>query len=249
MQSIRKLFDEVWLEIIKVIFVNAMLNAVIFFFVFYLVLALFDVGVMWAVYVSVAYFVYSTFRQVRSVQLHMIESSNPGLREILRTANDNMDQDNLMVRAMFRELMERMKEVSGGSFLDVRKVVVKLGLIIGMSVSVVLLAGYQVDLGIFGSPAGWFDGWGVQGMGPEAELIEDPLAARIGREDAQIQFTPNLNKIDFNKVEDVAEERRPAETFFYDDDIEGTADAPSNQKAIREAELASEYSQEVKKLG
>lgn len=251
MRSIRKLFDEVWKEIIKVVFINAMLNAVIFFFILHLMLSLFSINVMWSVYASIAYFVFSTYRQIKKIRLHTIEENNPELREILQTANDNMDKDNLMVRAMFRDLMARMKDVSSGSFLDAKKLVFKLSIITSLSIAIVLLATLHVNLGIFDNPFAWMENMLNAQENPEnVDLpIEDPLAARIGKENTQITFTPHLNKIDFNKVEDVREERRASETFFYEDDIEGTADAPSNQKAIREAALASEYSQEVKKLG
>ncbi|RME52572.1 hypothetical protein D6783_04285 [Candidatus Woesearchaeota archaeon] len=239
------------MEIIKVVFVNAMLNTVIFFFVIHLVFSLFSIRALWSIYAATAYFVYTTYKQVRKVRLHVIEEKNPQVREILRTANDNMDEDNLMVRAMFRDLMERMKTVSGGSFLEARVVVVKILIITFLSVAIVLLASFRVDLGLFDNPFDAVFAWWQQGgnqTGQVSEELEDPLAARIGKVDTEIVFTPHLNKINFNEVEDPDEVKKKAENFFYDEGVEAVADAPSNQKAIREAALASEYSQKVKEL-
>lgn len=254
MRSIRKLFDEVWLEVMKVIFINAMLNTIILFFIVHLAFSLFDLPLLWSVYVAIAYFVYVSIKLVRRVQLERIERLNPELREILRTANDNMDKDNLMVRAMFRELMLRMSNVSSGSFLDKKHLIIKVIAITCLSMLLATLATFHIDLAIFGSPIVWAQRAWEERFGADDEQtaedpgFEDPLAAQIGNRDVAIDFNPSLNKINFNKVSDPDETARPSESFFYDEDVEGVADAPSNQKAIREAELASQYSQEVKQI-
>ncbi|QGA80690.1 DUF7502 family protein [Candidatus Nanohalobium constans] len=65
----------------------------------------------------------------RKYRLEIYEEENPQLREILRTARDNLDSQNVVSQAMFDDLMQRARSVTSESIIPGAEIIKKIVLI------------------------------------------------------------------------------------------------------------------------
>ncbi|MFB6207944.1 MAG: hypothetical protein ABEJ69_01195, partial [Candidatus Nanohaloarchaea archaeon] len=66
-------------------------------------------------------------------RLEIYEEENPQLREVLRTARDNIDQQNVVSQALFDEVVSRARSVSSESIIPSKKIIQKILLVGGLS--------------------------------------------------------------------------------------------------------------------
>lgn len=69
----------------------------------------------------------------RKYRLEIYEEENPQLREILRTARDNLDNQNVVSQAMFDDLMERARSVTSESIIPSGEIIKKIFVIGALS--------------------------------------------------------------------------------------------------------------------
>jgi hypothetical protein len=124
--SYTSVFRELQYEIWKVAFLSAFLNGALAFFASNVVLTFLRERPIYSLVPAIIVFVWSFVRTVRKYTLKRIEQDNPEVAEILRTAHDNSSGDNLMVHALFMDLMQKMETVSAGAFLSSTKLFASL---------------------------------------------------------------------------------------------------------------------------
>lgn len=215
-RPINTLFDEVKYELLKILLLSVFLEAAIVFLGTYLVLSLFSMPLWYSGVVAALYFGSRFLYKSRGFDLKRIEERNPHLKEMLRTANDNKNVDSLMSHALFSEVINKMRRVSSGTFLSMEMILRRLAAIVILSVVLVGLAFFNIDIAQFDNPlegpmnrAGDFFR-SVTGADPEPEAIDlsdsslygDHRMATLGDEDLQLQINPSLNQIDFSNVQD-----------------------------------------------
>lgn len=64
--------------------------------------------------------------RARNYRLEVYEEENPELQEILRTARDNLDTQNIVSQAMFDELLDRSRSVASDSIIPSRSIIQKI---------------------------------------------------------------------------------------------------------------------------
>jgi hypothetical protein len=150
MNNIKKIFQEVNREILKVIVLNNFLDTVMFFFVFYFLISFINIDIIYAVmiplFASLIYFIVSFFIKVRKAKIKDLEKANPEISEILRTAHDNIDSDSVMSKALFHEVEEKMRKVSTGGMLDSKKVMTRVMSAIFIVFVTIFLSTVTVDI-------------------------------------------------------------------------------------------------------
>ena len=146
MSDYAKVFWELKYEVWKVSFLNAFLDGALAFFVVNILFTLARVSVLYSLIPAAIVFIVSFFLATRKYTLRRIEEGNPEVAEILRTAHDNSSKDELMVHALFLELIQKMETVTAGVFIDGRKTTLKLLIIALLAFAPLLLTQYTPHL-------------------------------------------------------------------------------------------------------
>jgi hypothetical protein len=229
---IKNMFNEVQYELVKIILLNVFLSTVIFFLIADLVALIFGMPIWYVIAFAFAYFAIMMTIELRKITVHSVEEKNPDLHEILRTAKDNMHEDSLMAHALFSDVLERMKRVSSGSFLDFRKLMTRISIIFVLSIVLVSLAFFNVNIQKFDNPlerpmsylGRLFGNDQVQASANQAgnDVFGDPSMATLGNKQLTATINPSLNNPDFNNVDPAAPSSDPL------GDLGGEGDAGFN---------------------
>jgi hypothetical protein len=209
---ISRLFLELKLEIIKVAVFRAFLNTVIVFLALALLANFFSVKIIYALVLALIFFAINTYLNYASVTLKSIEEQNPEVREMLRTAKDNMQGDNIMVKALHQELLQKAKHISSGNLFSYRNLVVKFVIIAALAFGMIFTATMNVN---FKSINPSFDALRFKNTkttdSPPVDLTDVTLedasdlygeerVAKLGNEILNLNINPSLSEIDLNKV-------------------------------------------------
>ncbi|HLD04681.1 MAG TPA: hypothetical protein VJG90_03090 [Candidatus Nanoarchaeia archaeon] len=155
MKTVRSLFREVKIEIYKVCFLYSFLNAAIAFLVLQLILSFFQVGIIFPIIISILTFIASMIHYVDKIGFKHIEEGNPQIKEMLRTANDNVDQSsNILVQALFLELAQKMRTVSTGPLLQSNRLFTRIIIISILTFLIVFISSMGVFLDFSNLPFG-----------------------------------------------------------------------------------------------
>ncbi len=221
MLPIKSMFNEIRFELVKIILLNVFLSSIIVFLIADLVALIFSMPIWYIIVLSIIYFVISFIVEVRKISIRYVEQKNPELKEILRTAKDNMGEDTIMAHALFYEVLEKMKRVSSGTFLDFRKLMLKIATIFILAILMVSLAFFNINVAKFEDPLkaplhaiGAFFGKLTGQEVPVADsakddVFGDPNMAKLGQDQLVATVNPSLNSPDFNNVDPAAPSNNP----------------------------------------
>jgi len=260
MKSIKSMFDEVQYELPNMLLLNVFLESAVLFLLTHLILSVFSMPLIFSGIVAAVFFAVRFYLQSRSFDLKKIEKKNPEIREMLRTANDNKENNSLMAQALFTEVLEKMRKVSSGTFINIEMILKRIGAIFVLSVVLVGLAFFNIDIAKFDNPlagpmataGGFIDG--LTGEEPSQEGVDladddlygDSRMAELGNEDLNIEIKQGLNQVDFSNLEDPDTSEGNIKDFpgqseaVSDSSFEGGLDDVADRKA------AAEYAQQVR---
>ncbi len=131
---------------------ESFLNAAIFFLALYFLLSLINLYPFSAIIPALIYFVLGLYVHLKEDKRKIVESKYAPLKEKLRTAADNVGQDNIVVNELEEEVVRDLKNVGLSSFVQTNKVSYKVFACILLSFGIVLATTmdlYIVDLGQF----------------------------------------------------------------------------------------------------
>lgn len=248
---VEKLLKRLKREFIKVNLLQASLDSLLFFLAANLVLFLFDIGLIpnfsnEAVLapLTFVFLVGDLIYRAKNYNLEIYEQKNPELEEILRTARDNLDRQNIVSQALFDELLDRARTVTSESIIPSKRIIQKILAVGILSFLTVLsgLTGFQIQE----------DGGDIL---PEIDNVEDIVSGEEEEEfelrnDTDIysekdEIDPAEMDIDFNITgtgkREKGEKIQGRETGELTLDVSGDA---MNQ----DMDLAREYSLAIKNL-
>jgi hypothetical protein len=217
------MFTEIQYELVKIILLNVFLDTVILFLIADLIGLVFGMQIWYAIIAAFLYFVIMLIVEIRKASIKRVEETNPELREILRTAKDNQHQDSLMAHALFYEVLDKMRRVSSGTFLDFRKLMFKLSVVFVLAIVLVSLAFFNLNIQKFDNPLarpmaalgaffGKTTGTDVDASGVGAggdDIFGDPSMAQLGPDALTAEIQPSLDSPDFNNVDPSAPSSDP----------------------------------------
>ena len=131
---------------------DLLLNSAIFFLVVYFLLSLVNLFPMFAIVPVAVYFVLRLAVKSRRDKRKMVESKYEPLKEKLRTAVDNIREENPVVNELEDEVMHDLKHVGLSSFIQTKQVMLKIFSVIILSFAIVFateMGFYIVDLNEF----------------------------------------------------------------------------------------------------
>ena len=130
---VEKLLTRLKREFWKVNFLQACLDTILFFLIANLGLFLFSLSVTETFTnlqalagLSLLIFIGDFAYRAKNYRLEVYEEENPELKEILRTARDNIDAKDIVSQAMFDELMNRSRSVASDSIIPSRSIIQKI---------------------------------------------------------------------------------------------------------------------------
>src|SRR3989338_1008006 len=132
MSEILDMLSEVRWEKLKLTLLNSTINTVLFFLVSQFLLGFMGVRYYVTLMISLPIFLYFMHYYLKKYSFQYIEEKNPSVTELLRTARDTWNVDNLMTKRLFQELGKKIQNVSFSKLVDVRQLGVRISAIVIM---------------------------------------------------------------------------------------------------------------------
>lgn len=151
---VEKLLKRLKREFIKVNIIQASLDSIGLFLGLNLLTFLFSIELVSAIDnsrillgFSVLFFFGDLIYRVRNYSLEIYEEENPKLKEVLRTARDNIDKSNIASQALFDDLMERARSISSDSIIPSKVIIQKILIVGALSFMTALsgIADFQIE--------------------------------------------------------------------------------------------------------
>ncbi|HJX05183.1 MAG TPA: hypothetical protein VJ461_00565 [Candidatus Nanoarchaeia archaeon] len=263
MDRIKSLFNEVKLEMIKVAFINTFLDTVMMFLLAYFVTSFFNIKLLYTIlipgFLTLVFFIISFSLTLNKMRLKQMEDANPQVKEMLRTAHDNMSQDNIMMAALFEELKKKMKTVSTGNLLESKRIIVRIISAVVIVFLIVFVSAFSINLRKIDLP---FDKLrfmipGGKEAYPEGNITDlvfnetevmygEASIAKLGNDQISLNMNPSMSEIDFNQVSET--EKDELREGSVPQEIGVNPDAFSSQEVLDEAEQAANYTQRIKNI-
>lgn len=152
MKDFIKVIKEINRTIDFFMFFESFLNAAIFFLAVYFVLSLVNLYPISALIPAMIYFILRMYAHSKDDKRKIVESKYEPLKEKLRTAADNVKEDNPVVNELEEEVVRDLKNVGLSSFVQTRKVSYKIFASMLLSIAIVFATTmnlYIVDLNKF----------------------------------------------------------------------------------------------------
>lgn len=152
MKDFIRVINEINRTISFFIFFESFLNATLFFLAVYFLLSLVNLYPISAIIPTLIYFILRLYVNSREDKRKIVESKYAPLREKLRTAADNIKEDNVVVNELEQEVVQDLKNVGLSSFIQTKKISYKVFACILLSFGIVLATTmnlYIVDLNQF----------------------------------------------------------------------------------------------------
>ncbi|MFB6213578.1 MAG: hypothetical protein ABEJ07_03395 [Candidatus Nanohaloarchaea archaeon] len=130
---VEKLLKRLKREFVKVNFLQAVLDSLLFFLSVNLVLFLLDVRLTPTFRnevvigtLSLVFLLLDMLYRTEKYRLEIYEEKNPQLEEVLRTARDNLDRQNIVSQALFDDLLDRARKVTSESIIPNKRIIQKI---------------------------------------------------------------------------------------------------------------------------
>jgi len=144
---VEKLLKRLKREFIKVNLLQASLDSLIFFLTANLFLFLLDITLTPSLsnetvlaFLTFFFLTADLVYRTKNYNLEIYEQKNPELEEILRTARDNLDEQNIVSQALFDELLDRARTVTSESIIPSKRIIQKI-LVVGTMSFLTVLSG------------------------------------------------------------------------------------------------------------
>ncbi|MBI2523519.1 hypothetical protein HYW19_03945 [Candidatus Woesearchaeota archaeon] len=210
---------------------SSILNAAIFFLSVYLLLSIVNLYPILALIPAAIYFALRLYSRSKMDKRKIVESKYEPLKEKLRTAADNIKEDNPVVNELEEEVVHDLKNVGLSSFIQTKEISYKLFATIALSFVIVLITTmnlYIIDLNEFLSTTvpGYLKG--IPKLANSAMLGEinesddiygNSQLAVLGNEQIDIKISPVNYEVSVREEGDV-KQKQFNEIFPSDVDVE-----------------------------
>ena len=126
MKNFANLINEVNRTLNEIFLFETLIHTILLFLVVYLFLSLFNLYPISALVPAAIYFVLSAYSKFRKNKIRIVEGKYSPLNEKLRTAADNVNEDNPVVNELEEEVVRDLKNVGLSSFVQTRKISYKI---------------------------------------------------------------------------------------------------------------------------
>ena len=218
---------------------SSILNAAIFFLSVYLLLSIVNLYPILALIPAAVYFALRLYSRLKMDKRKIVESKYEPLKEKLRTAADNIKEDNPVINGLEEEVVHDLKNVGLSSFIQTKDISHKLFATIALSFTIVLVTTmnlYIIDLNEFlsttipeylkGIPK-LADGSLLGEINESNDIYGDSQLAVLGNEQIDIRISPVNYEVSVREEGDV-EQKQFDEIFPSDVDVEQASSFEEN---------------------
>lgn len=236
MKGFRRVLREVNKNLNSISLFNVFLSAIVLFLALYLALSLTTYNAIYAIYPSLIYLAVLSFLKLKENKYRKVEAKYAELDEKLRTAADNVHLENPVVEDLQREVIENMKYVEVSSFLDTRKISLKIITAVVLCFMILFLTSFDVppveiksfvgglitDIGLkspVNRTATTFSGGpgGVGGIPGEGDIFGGISGMGLGTREEDIEIAASGYEVDVRDITEAKpqsfEEQFPQEVF------------------------------------
>src|SRR3989338_3144367 len=171
----------------RLIVFDTAINAILVFLVFFVLLAFFDLPMLYPLVVSVAYFFFVLRRRLRMSKIRMVEQRYRNLNEKLRTAAEYADADNRVVQELHSEVLSDLQRVEDAAFVNEKRIYLKSIVIVALCFVILLLS--PVSFGILDFNFNIVDN--AEGVGDDSssgpESGDSKIRLAVGPEDSGVK--------------------------------------------------------------
>ena len=247
MKDFIKVIKEINRKLGFLLFFEVTLDAAIFFLIIFLLLSLVNLYPTMAVIPTFFYFAIRLYLNSKSDKRKMVESKYAPLKEKLRTAADNYKKQNQVVDELEEEVVNDLRNIGPGSFVQTKAISYKIFSAILLSFVIVFattLNLYVVDISlVFGEipelleklDPRKIDNSALGEINESEDIYGDSKLAVLGNEEIDIKIKPVNYEVNVREEGDV-EEKQFDEIFPSDVAVEQSSsfeeDIPEEQQEL-----------------
>jgi len=142
----KKALKELNLNLDIIFLFDSLAGSIVVFLVSFLILSVFNVSYVFAVIPAVMYFVVQYYIRFYEDKARLVESRYSELKEILRTAEDNVNIENPIVENLQSDVIGKLKHVRMSSFLNARSISYKIFLSIILCFAIISLSVFGINI-------------------------------------------------------------------------------------------------------
>lgn len=200
MNKISLMLRELKLEIKKIIFLDAFLNSAIIFLFFYAILELINVNGIYAfIPFIIAFIIFYKYR-LKKTSLAEVERKNPNVREMLRTAADNVDTEGVVIRELNKDVLKQMKKVATSTFFTQKILFAKVIAVCTLSLITLFILSsnlHIVDANNLIRGLGYVP---EKVFGSDENLYGDESVAELGKEKVTFELNPLSYELNLDQI-------------------------------------------------
>jgi hypothetical protein len=259
---IKELLSELKYELLKNIVLNTFLKAVVAYFIFDIIVSLMDFSYLFSVLFATIYFVIVFFKDIRQMNIKIFEEHNPEIKEMLTTAADNMDRQNIVVMELFRDVIANVKRMSSGTLIVPRIILIMIITIPILAVIDFEISPLRIDalsqdklfggLGDISGLSKLFKNSKLEGDLIEDDLLEDDIygkkkVAILGDQELNLKMN-NGFETDLTKPKEEDKEQAGFKDYPDEELPEINYDSATLREHIEESDIAQKYNEKIRKM-
>ena len=218
MDNITDALKEVRRSLVLTRLFNRFTNTVLIFLVFALILTIFKLSWKFALIPPIIYLLPGIYNAFIKTSYKDVEDIVPDLEWQLRTAADNAEKQDEIVKSLKNLVLKNVKNIRSSFFLDEKSLVYKLVAIGCLSFIIVLIGSFHVNFGDFKGifPTGFVNklGKGAGGIFGEnfagvfdrkndRDIYGEESVVELGNEEINLQITPENSLFDPSNLNNI----------------------------------------------
>lgn len=263
MVNIKGLMKEVKYECFKNILLNIFLKSVVLFFLVDMIRSLIDFSYVASYGITALYFLIKLLKEMKKIKVNNFQKENREAHEMLSTAADNLNKDNVVVQGLFEDVIKKAKEMSSGSLVVPKTIMMMILLIPILAIVNFEISPLRLDVIAesdfvqninFDFVKGYFNN-----SNPDsAEIIEDSLLeadiygdkniAKLGNKDINIKMNLGF-ETDLTKPKDEDVSQINFKDYPETEDVKLIEDSSIHTEHIEESDLARRYNEKIRNMG
>ncbi len=263
MVNIKGLMREVKYECFKNILLDIFLRSIILFFIADMIRSLIDFSYVASFGVTALYFLIKLLREMKKITVHNFQKDNKEAHEMLSTAADNLNINNIVVQGLFEDVMKKAKQMSSGSLVVPKTIMMMILLIPVLAIADFEMSPLRLDVIAeseliqninFDFVKGYFN----QTRANDADIIDDALLeadiygdkniAKLGNKDINIKMNLGF-ETDLTRPKDEDTSQIAFRDYPEDENVELLDDSNSHMEHIEESDLARRYNEKIRNMG
>ena len=255
MKKFIKLMKEVNVTIDEVMVFEALLESLLVFLFFSLLLSLISVNILYSLIPSIAYLIVTLYLRLSEDKAWIVEKRWDILNEKLRTAEDNISKEGPVVEALQEEITKDIRQVKVSSFFRMRSTTLKIFGAVILSFLILLLAANDLTLidikdvvklpgfKILVDSEGSGEGGSAPGGDRTNDLFGEESIAQLGTEEIKVEI--NVGGFEITGMRNEEPPKRDFEESFPDEFGLVECDKPpcllENDIPVDQQELVKNY--------